>query len=328
MTSALGRVPGLAGLHLHHFYPALTYVAHFSHRVVDSLFARFTGLFTRDPGLVLWDTTMVRFEGRRPAKLAQYGNAEDKRTDRRQMVVGVLVTGEGWPLAHAVYPGHVNDVTATLAIIGQLKRRFAFRKVFFVADRGAVGQQILAPLEKVGLEYIVGMQMRRVRVRAFRELKSTLEMRPAHVWTDEHVRGHVALCFWWVSISSRPDRPRVASGSRATPPGWPTAPGHLHEIRPAGGTVAVLGHSLGAVPFEVEEVVPKRARPTSRKSLSASTRARACSSTGWIAASAPSARYAWCNRVVSKSGKRAGASHSRTRARFEEGTITARRRWP
>ncbi|WP_324668880.1 hypothetical protein [Geochorda subterranea] len=45
----------------------------------------------------------------------------------------------GWPLAHAVYPGNLNDEKATLAIIGELKHRFAFRKVLFVADRGAVG---------------------------------------------------------------------------------------------------------------------------------------------------------------------------------------------
>ena len=31
--------------------------------------------------------------------------------------------------------------------------------------------------------------------RAFRDLKSSLEIRPVYVWTDEHVRGHVAVCF-------------------------------------------------------------------------------------------------------------------------------------
>ena len=311
--------PRFAGLKLHHFYRALTYVYRFAHRVEDFLFARFTDLFNQDLELVLWDTTTVRFEGRGPEKLAQFGNAKDKRTDRRQMVVGVLLTRDGWPLAHAVYPGNLNDVTATLAIIGQLKHRFAFQKVLFVADRGAVGRRTLEALEQAGFEYIVGMRMRRVRVvrdevigcpgryrvvsptlkvkevvregrryilaynpeaaehdrqvreevvarlrqalkegspgdlirhsryrrylkvhrdaielneaaieadarydgkfvvltntnrdaaevaqsyktlwrveRAFRDLKSSLEIRPVYVWTDEHVRGHVAVCF-------------------------------------------------------------------------------------------------------------------------------------
>ncbi|WP_324668870.1 IS1634 family transposase [Geochorda subterranea] len=156
--------PRFASLKLHHFYRALTYVHRFAHRVEDFLFARFTDLFNQDLELVLWDTTTVRFEGRGPEKLAQFGNAKDKRTDRRQMVVGVLLTRDGWPLAHAVYPGNLNDVTATLAIIGQLKHRFAFQKVLFVADRGAVGRRTLEALEQAGFEYIVGMRMRRVRV--------------------------------------------------------------------------------------------------------------------------------------------------------------------
>ncbi|MEW6048618.1 MAG: IS1634 family transposase [Bacillota bacterium] len=155
--------PRFGGLALHHFYRALTYAHRFHHRVEDFLFARFTDLFHQELELVLWDTTSVRFEGSHPTRLARFGKAKDRRSDRRQMVVGVLLTREGWPLAQAVYPGNLNDVKATLSIIGQLKHRFAFRKVIFVADRGSVGKRTLEALEEAGFEYIVGMRMRGVR---------------------------------------------------------------------------------------------------------------------------------------------------------------------
>ena len=150
-------------LQLQHYYKSLDFLAEYKDKLEVNLFHRIMNLFSMDLDLVFWDTTSTYFEGKGPEELAQYGYSKDKRPDRLQVVIGLLMTKEGMPIAHQVFPGNTNDVKTFKSILDDLRKRFNISRVITVGDRGMVSQKILKELRDSGMEYIVGMRMRHLK---------------------------------------------------------------------------------------------------------------------------------------------------------------------
>ncbi len=67
------------------------------------------------------------------------------------------------PIAHEVFPGATADVRSFARVVTSLRERFPVGRVIVVSDRGTVSEENLELLSSLGLSYIVGMRMRRVR---------------------------------------------------------------------------------------------------------------------------------------------------------------------
>lgn len=121
-------------------------------------------LFNGKLDLVLFDTTSVYYWGaEEPGKeddLLQYGFSKDGKGNLKQVIVGVLMTTDGVPIAHEVFPGNTADVNSFSRIITTLKEKYQIEKVILIADRGMVSENNLVHLEQSGLSYIVGIRMR------------------------------------------------------------------------------------------------------------------------------------------------------------------------
>lgn len=101
--------------------------------------------------LVFYDITSTYFEGDRSLleeDFRKYGYSRDHRGDRRQVVIGMVITGDGIPLCHHVFPGNTADKTTVVAVVTDLKQRFHLKRVIFVGDRGM--------LSDANLEHILG----------------------------------------------------------------------------------------------------------------------------------------------------------------------------
>ena len=116
--------PAFEALQLQHFYRALDVLAEHKEEIERGLFARLRDLFWLQVDLVLWDVTSAYFKGRGPEGLAAYGYSRDKRPDRPQVLIGVLMTRDGFPIAHEVFPGNVADVRTARYALEALKERF------------------------------------------------------------------------------------------------------------------------------------------------------------------------------------------------------------
>ena len=66
------------------------------------LFAQIRNLFDLKLDLVFWDTTTTYFEGRGP-QMAERGYSKDRRSDCQQLVIGVLMTQDGFPVAWLIW---------------------------------------------------------------------------------------------------------------------------------------------------------------------------------------------------------------------------------
>ncbi len=152
---------GFDDLELQHLYRSMDFLAEYQPEIEKELFRRGRDLFDYGVDLVFFDTTSVYFEGRGPAELARYGFSKDHRPDRKQVLVGVVMSRKGYPLSCQFWEGNTADVTTIKRIIALVKRLFSLNNVVLVSDRGMVGVDNLVELERAGIDYIVGIPMRR-----------------------------------------------------------------------------------------------------------------------------------------------------------------------
>jgi transposase len=146
-----------------HLLRAMGYLSHFKEQIEDAMFLKGRTLFDDSIDLVFFDTTSIYFEGEGPEGLAEYGHSKDHRPDRKQIIVGVVMTKEGDPICCEYWPGKVSDVKALLQIVEVLKGRFKIRRIILVCDKGMVSESNLEKLEKERIDFIVGVRLRNVK---------------------------------------------------------------------------------------------------------------------------------------------------------------------
>jgi hypothetical protein len=166
-------IPGIENLQLHHFYRAMAWLGEetgpiadgalaprcIKDRIEEALFARRRDLFS-ELSVVFMDTTTLSFEGAGGETLGAHGHSKDHRPDLKQMVLAVVIDGEGRPICTEMLAGNTADVTLLLPVIDRLRERFAVGRVCVVADRGMIATATIAALEERGLEYILGTRER------------------------------------------------------------------------------------------------------------------------------------------------------------------------
>jgi hypothetical protein len=174
------RIAGAEALELHHLYRAMAWLGEelpeqeqhartpFAPRctkdlVEERLFSHRRDLFSR-LDLVFMDTTSLYFEGAGGQTLGRHGYSKDHRPDLCQMILAVLVDGDGRPVCSELWPGNVADVTGLIPVIDRLRQRFTIGRICVVADRGMISAETIAALEARELLYLLGSRERTDRV--------------------------------------------------------------------------------------------------------------------------------------------------------------------
>jgi len=114
-------------------------------------------LFQLDATVYLYDLTSTYFEGqaKRNPK-ARRGYSRDKRPDCKQVVVGLVVGREGFPIAHEIFAGNVQDRQTLGQMLDLLKQRVGLPAgSTVVVDRGLAYADNLAEIRRRQLHYVV-----------------------------------------------------------------------------------------------------------------------------------------------------------------------------
>lgn len=146
-------------------YRALDALAEAKEATETHLYSRLTDLTNLDLRLVCYDLTSTYFEGdRRPSERfasRAFGYSRDHRGDRPQIVIGLLVTGDGIPIAHHVFAGNTADVSTLGAVLDDLQRRFGVGAITMVADRGLISADNVKTLSERGFGHILATRLHR-----------------------------------------------------------------------------------------------------------------------------------------------------------------------
>jgi len=118
---------------------------------------RFTTLFDAQYDLLLYDVTSTYFEGEANANpQARRGHSRDKRSDCKQVCIGLVVTREGLPVGYEVFEGNRHDSKTLQEIIEAMEAKHGKARRIWVLDRGMVSDENLQFLRDRGGQYIVG----------------------------------------------------------------------------------------------------------------------------------------------------------------------------
>jgi hypothetical protein len=90
-----------------------------------------------DGALVLYDVTSTYFEGRL-CPLAKLGHSRDGKHDHPQIVIGLLTSADGCPVAVEVFAGNTGDPSTVGPQIKKLREQFGLKRVVIVGDRGMI----------------------------------------------------------------------------------------------------------------------------------------------------------------------------------------------
>lgn len=156
---------GVVGPSLDQCYRALDTVAATIGDTEKHLFVRLTSLINLDLRLCCYDLTSTYFEAtvidaeRFPSK--KFGYSRDHRSDRPQVMIGLLVTGDGIPIAHHVFAGNTKDSTTLSEVMSDLQTRFGVGRIALVADRGLISEANLAEVETAGFDHVLATRLHR-----------------------------------------------------------------------------------------------------------------------------------------------------------------------
>lgn len=131
----------------------------------EELFAhlreRWSDLFGARYEVVLYDLTSTYFECDVPTDSGdprRFGYSRDKRGDCVQVVVALVVTPEGLPLAYEMFPGNTTDKTTLRGMLATIRKRYGSAERIWVMDRGIPTEEVLAELRSTdtNVRYLVG----------------------------------------------------------------------------------------------------------------------------------------------------------------------------
>src|SRR6266849_1671199 len=127
----------------------------------DHLHQRWQDLFGARFEVLLYDLTSTYFESSLPDDendKRRYGYSRDKRSDCTQVVIALIVTPEGFPLAYEVLPGNTADCTTLRDALRKIEAQYGKADRIWVMDRGIPTEEVLAEMRQADppVSYLVG----------------------------------------------------------------------------------------------------------------------------------------------------------------------------
>ena len=127
---------------------------------------RWQDLFGAEFEVLLYDLTSTYIEGEgEQIPKAQHGYSRDQRFDCRQVVIALVITPEGFPLAYAVMEGNTSDRTTLRGFLEKIESLYGKARRVWLMDRGIPTEEQLAEMRdpQRGVFYLVGTPRGKIR---------------------------------------------------------------------------------------------------------------------------------------------------------------------
>jgi hypothetical protein len=160
MADLLGADFGLA--EAHKLYACHDLLLRHKADLFSHLMARWRDLFNANFDVLLYDLTSTYFEINASdvaeGDKRRHGYSRDKRPDCPQVVIALVVTTDGLPLAYEVLPGNTADCTTLRMFLTRIERQYGRARRVWVMDRGIPTEAVLAEMRGSDppVQYLVG----------------------------------------------------------------------------------------------------------------------------------------------------------------------------
>jgi hypothetical protein len=182
MADLLGA--GFELVEIHKLYECLDRLIAHKGALFDHLTRRWKDLFNAKFDVLLYDLTSTYFESDPPfsgGDKRQFGYSRDKRFDCVQVVIALIVTPEGFPLAYEVLAGNTADKTTLRGFLKKIEAQYGRAERIWVMDRGIPTEEVLAEMRQSvpPVYYLVGTPKGRLS-----RYEKSLTERPWHKVRD------------------------------------------------------------------------------------------------------------------------------------------------
>ena len=110
--------------------------------------------------VVFYDITTLYFEAADEDDLRRTGYSKDGKFDCPQVLLGLLVTGEGLPVSYEIFEGDLSEKKTFIPLLKRAQRKFGFPSPIVVADAGLLSRKNIEALVEDGYEYILGARIK------------------------------------------------------------------------------------------------------------------------------------------------------------------------
>lgn len=110
----------------------------------------------RNMSLALYDCTTYYFESFLEDELRERGMSKDNKRNETQVVMGLLIDGDGIPISYKLFRGNEHELHTMEKVIDDILNNYTIKDIVIVADRGLNSKDNLKMLRDKGLNYIVG----------------------------------------------------------------------------------------------------------------------------------------------------------------------------
>jgi transposase len=112
------------------------------------------------PSIVFYDVTTLYFEVDQEDSLRKTGFSKEGRHQNPQIVLGLLVSLDGYPLAYEIFEGNKFEGHTMLPVVETFKNKYSLDKLVIIADSGLLSNANVEALQKEGYEYILGARIK------------------------------------------------------------------------------------------------------------------------------------------------------------------------
>jgi transposase len=140
-------------------YRCLDQLSRHKQELFSFLKEKWSLLFKASYDVLLYDLTSTYFECEPPdgsAGLRRFGYSRDKRPDCVQVVIALIVTSDGFPVAYEVMPGNTSDKTTLPDFLRKIEKQYGKKNRLWIMDRGIPTEAALEQMRTEGASYLVG----------------------------------------------------------------------------------------------------------------------------------------------------------------------------
>jgi transposase len=146
---------------MHKLYQCHDLILAHKKELFDHLTERWKDMFNAKYEVLLYDLTSSYFESDGPFEeddKRKYGYSRDKRPDCVQVVIGLVVTPEGFPLAYEVMAGNTSDKTTLQGFLEKIEEQYGKAQRIWIMDRGIPTEEVLEIMRRSDppVLYLVG----------------------------------------------------------------------------------------------------------------------------------------------------------------------------
>lgn len=174
------------------------YMNKLNERVIDKIqgitFKHTSKILNNEIGLVFYDMTTLYFEVDKEDDLRRIGYSKDGKHQHPQIMIGLLVSTNGYPIAYQIFEGNTAETKTLIPAIELICKRYKIAKPIVVADAALLSKNNIEKLDDNGFKYILGG-----RVKSEREetkhliLKSDISEKDPHQFQTD--KGRLIVSF-------------------------------------------------------------------------------------------------------------------------------------